>query len=127
MSYFFFFFNDTATTEIYTLSLHDALPILLLTAMHVDHVGALQHGAKAAEVSAVRDGPDAARERERGHGLHAFPTHSVDDPCVRSGKAREGDRVAAALELSRHPGRPVGVGRPPAARHELEHPQRISP
>src|SRR5256885_9015319 len=26
-SFFFFFFNDTATTEIYTLSLHDALPI----------------------------------------------------------------------------------------------------
>src|SRR2546429_9881315 len=26
--YIFFFFNDTATTEIYTLSLHDALPIL---------------------------------------------------------------------------------------------------
>src|SRR2546430_8962422 len=30
MSYFFFF-NDTATTEIYTLSLHDALPIFSLT------------------------------------------------------------------------------------------------
>src|SRR2546426_8879275 len=28
---FFFFFNDTATTEIYTLSLHDALPILAVT------------------------------------------------------------------------------------------------
>src|SRR3989454_7413962 len=28
VSLFFFFFNDTATTEIYTLSLHDALPIL---------------------------------------------------------------------------------------------------
>src|SRR2546426_6892774 len=27
LSFFFFFFNDTATTEIYTLSLHDALPI----------------------------------------------------------------------------------------------------
>src|SRR2546429_2052411 len=26
----FFFFNDTATTEIYTLSLHDALPICLV-------------------------------------------------------------------------------------------------
>src|SRR5438874_5657133 len=26
-SYFLFFFNDTATTQIYTLSLHDALPI----------------------------------------------------------------------------------------------------
>src|SRR2546429_9824264 len=27
LNLFFFFFNDTATTEIYTLSLHDALPI----------------------------------------------------------------------------------------------------
>src|SRR5256885_12997922 len=32
----FFFFNDTATTEIYTLSLHDALPIL--PARHGDDV-----------------------------------------------------------------------------------------
>ena len=29
-----FFFNDTATTEIYTLSLHDALPIYLLAFKH---------------------------------------------------------------------------------------------
>src|SRR2546422_11594903 len=29
---FFFFFNDTATTEIYTLSLHDALPICMWAA-----------------------------------------------------------------------------------------------
>src|SRR2546430_13621438 len=32
-SFLFFFFNDTATTEIYTLSLHDALPICLATAV----------------------------------------------------------------------------------------------
>src|SRR5574337_1588432 len=32
MLYVFFFFNDTATTEIYTLSLHDALPIWRTTA-----------------------------------------------------------------------------------------------
>src|SRR5256885_8762179 len=43
----FFFFNDTATTEIYTLSLHDALPILLLQrgpvapAAQADDLGAL--------------------------------------------------------------------------------------
>src|SRR6266481_9154321 len=30
---FFFFFNDTATTEIYTLSLHDALPIFDMPAL----------------------------------------------------------------------------------------------
>src|SRR2546429_6484614 len=32
----FFFFNDTATTEIYTLSLHDALPISLFFADPLD-------------------------------------------------------------------------------------------
>src|SRR2546430_11143887 len=31
---FFFFFNDTATTEIYTLSLHDALPIFIRPRSH---------------------------------------------------------------------------------------------
>src|SRR2546421_5979562 len=31
----FFFFNDTATTEIYTLSLHDALPISFLSASSI--------------------------------------------------------------------------------------------
>src|SRR2546422_9450863 len=33
---FFFFFNDTATTEIYTLSLHDALPILAGKTIGID-------------------------------------------------------------------------------------------
>src|SRR6202008_5211026 len=37
----FFFFNDTATTEIYTLSLHDALPILPV------HCSATQGAARA--------------------------------------------------------------------------------
>src|SRR2546425_2932155 len=34
----FFFFNDTATTEIYTLSLHDALPIYYYPKVHVTAV-----------------------------------------------------------------------------------------
>src|SRR3712207_9401213 len=34
---FFFFFNDTATTEIYTLSLHDALPIWVIVEQHGDN------------------------------------------------------------------------------------------
>src|SRR5258708_37340037 len=35
---FFFFFNDTATTEIYTLSLHDALPICAVDVVRRDAV-----------------------------------------------------------------------------------------
>src|SRR2546430_9838771 len=36
----FFFFNDTATTEIYTLSLHDALPILPISTARTTRVSA---------------------------------------------------------------------------------------
>src|SRR2546426_12821155 len=36
LSFSFFFFNDTATTEIYTLSLHDALPISPGTMIGID-------------------------------------------------------------------------------------------
>src|SRR2546426_4926860 len=40
--FFFFFFNDTATTEIYTLSLHDALPILVTERASCAWVGHLR-------------------------------------------------------------------------------------
>src|SRR3712207_9252979 len=39
LSICFFFFNDTATTEIYTLSLHDALPICPLQLEHAREGG----------------------------------------------------------------------------------------
>src|SRR5256885_5978273 len=57
---FFFFFNDTATTEIYTLSLHDALPISLQAP---DGRGARRSGAR-------REGPPHERgaRGDRGAG-----------------------------------------------------------
>src|SRR2546422_11341916 len=59
----FFFFNDTATTEIYTLSLHDALPILFDSVLHhvcpVAHlpevpVGLLDHGRSEEHTSELQ-------------------------------------------------------------------------
>src|SRR5690348_18352571 len=49
-TFLFFFFNDTATTDIYTLSLHDALPIFVVDGQGVDAAvtglgGVLVHGA----------------------------------------------------------------------------------
>src|SRR3712207_9549276 len=43
---FVFFFNDTATTEIYTLSLHDALPIFPLSSSEGTSTAAARHLAK---------------------------------------------------------------------------------
>src|SRR3712207_9054355 len=50
--YFFvyFFFNDTATTEIYTLSLHDALPICVAQALEEIDLEALQLAVLVDEV-----------------------------------------------------------------------------
>src|SRR5712675_3574324 len=48
----FFFFNDTATTEIYTLSLHDALPISeLMTVLLI--LGVMDLRAMAAVTTAI--------------------------------------------------------------------------
>src|SRR2546430_11223767 len=44
----FFFFNDTATTEIYTLSLHDALPILALLGQRLVQTRAAPRPARRA-------------------------------------------------------------------------------
>src|SRR3712207_7923306 len=41
--YSFFFFNDTATTEIYTLSLHDALPIYYRTVVFAGITAYVSH------------------------------------------------------------------------------------
>src|SRR5229473_8681061 len=46
---FFFFFNDTATTEIYTLSLHDALPISEPSRRHGGTGRCLRSGCRRSE------------------------------------------------------------------------------
>src|SRR2546425_12732243 len=53
----FFFFNDTATTEIYTLSLHDALPI--------------SRGREVVEIVHVHAGRERGWPRRRRGGHHA--------------------------------------------------------
>src|SRR5256885_4877127 len=66
----FFFFNDTATTEIYTLSLHDALPILLPTRAEV----VVGEAAVGADLRIRRAGrPDGCRSEEH--------TSELQSPC----------------------------------------------
>src|SRR5208282_2440727 len=50
----FFFFNDTATTEIYTLSLHDALPIANITLRPAARVTGIVPAADGAGVRGIR-------------------------------------------------------------------------
>src|SRR5256885_8782118 len=62
----FFFFNDTATTEIYTLSLHDALPIY-------------QQMRHAREVGDHRLAADVLAERQGEGRVHLVVSPRADD------------------------------------------------
>src|SRR2546430_17632788 len=89
---FFFFFNDTATTEIYTLSLHDALPIS--RALRARGCAALPE---------LRPGdlrPDRAADGRSRHGAGAV------DPARRAGARgpRAQGRVQEAVLRPRAPG-----------------------
>src|SRR2546421_9490989 len=77
-SVFFFFFNDTATTEIYTLSLHDALPISLTLACRGPsprgtrgtRLAHLNHDAACTAARRARD-PSHARSEEHTSELQS--------------------------------------------------------
>src|SRR2546427_7580298 len=92
MPFFFFFFNDTATTEIYTLSLHDALPIsrhhrLDQAGLQREPAWAVAQGARCPE-----------RGRENGEPLSRWRGLL---PARRLGGAVEGgDRKSTRLNSS---------------------------
>src|SRR3712207_7466264 len=75
----FFFFNDTATTEIYTLSLHDALPI---SARHQVRPGPRLRPRRPA-VRLRHRRPARARRPERGPGLRRPPALRLDRKSTR--------------------------------------------
>src|SRR3989440_4245417 len=76
---FFFFFNDTATTEIYTLSLHDALPILPAPGGH-PRSGEYRGAARAG-------GPPARARRRRRCGCPARSIATAAAAAAPRGRA----------------------------------------
>src|SRR2546422_8685112 len=72
---FFFFFNDTATTEIYTLSLHDALPIWNRPALPVPP--APDGGGAGATWGEVVPSPDGDRKSTRLNSSHGYISYAV--------------------------------------------------
>src|SRR5690348_18224065 len=88
LSIYMFFFNDTATTEIYTLSLHDALPIYCISfhrgdgkdiqrAKHIQEILAKpQHPNPAGQAKLINESSDRLRSEEHTSELQS-PVHLV--------------------------------------------------
>src|SRR2546430_12804251 len=117
----FFFFNDTATTEIYTLSLHDALPIYhtIVTQQGIDsRLAASKSRERFERRSAAADGEDLLAESRPSAGVehavlfeeavcvgrkHLGPLVAVVTGCVSSRKnMREVVEEAVVLRRDRH-------------------------
>src|ERR1051326_9608294 len=86
----FFFFNDTATTEIYTLSLHDALPI------------SPEHRRQLIEFRLHRLGIDLERSEEYTSELqsHSFISYAVF--CLKKNKHKTSKTLHMHTPLYHH-------------------------
>src|SRR2546426_12735043 len=77
----FFFFNDTATTEIYTLSLHDALPISkdgdVMGALDDPSVHAPARKSAPSSAAAFRSVPVQDRKSTRLNSSHLVISYAV--------------------------------------------------
>src|SRR2546430_16748483 len=79
LNFSFFFFNDTATTEIYTLSLHDALPI-----SRTEHLRRRRHDGRSQNVGtfprpgiSLRRGAIQDRKSTRLNSSHSQISYAV--------------------------------------------------
>src|SRR3989442_10039321 len=106
----FFFFNDTATTEIYTLSLHDALPIFaVFTVKLLYPLDALRMGYLTDTLI-----PNERRSEEHTSELQSRP-HLVcrlllekKNSTAGYSKAARGSRAGSARHARRRLGRSTG-------------------
>src|SRR3989454_10220503 len=120
----FFFFNDTATTEIYTLSLHDALPIyddLVPARGRQEEAGAVSRLSLPLAVRAEDDPVEPGR-RAGGHELQ-YRAATADLDVIRMGPQAQhpqrGGAVAREVQRQHQRGRsarrrprgsPIGTG-----------------
>src|SRR2546422_8307658 len=103
--FFLFFFNDTATTEIYTLSLHDALPIWDILVAPVVEKGATSRSLYLARGAwydfwtkeKVEGGREIDRKSTRLNSSHGYISYAVF--CLKKKKT-----------IRHHPGRHRNCG-----------------
>src|SRR2546422_3981705 len=97
-----FFFNDTATTEIYTLSLHDALPICPA----VQHPGIAVRAPVATTARSwftqrYRSPPNRDRKSTRLNSSHGYISYAVF--CLKKKKSRDWHRIThRKMHTARH-------------------------
>src|SRR5215467_1607121 len=87
----FFFFNDTATTEIYTLSLHDALPIFLAGLLQPIQQAEQPEPGLAGQPSFVPPLVEQDRKSTRLNSSHLVISYAVF--CLKKKKKKRNEKM----------------------------------
>src|SRR3989454_7022470 len=119
-SFFFFFFNDTATTEIYTLSLHDALPISVDCKVNDSPFA----GREGKFVTGRQLRERLFRELERNVALRVEET---DDPQTFTVSGRGELHLGVLMETMRREGYEFQVSRPRIIPREGPNGEQLEP
>src|SRR2546429_5787292 len=93
-----FFFNDTATTEIYTLSLHDALPIFIFVCPRRPAFGCERHQSRGSSSSEPQFVPGCAVRSEE----HTSELQSRLHLVCRLLLEKKNQRTSTPLPLAYH-------------------------
>src|SRR5256885_10777696 len=94
----FFFFNDTATTEIYTLSLHDALPICAIDLTDQEEKTVVDYLAKNFSNTTPKPDPNGRdRKSTRLNSSHLVISYAVF--CLKKKNTRSNSHACARLCL----------------------------
>src|SRR2546429_3873244 len=96
---YFFFFNDTATTEIYTLSLHDALPICRPREPRAARTCSPTGPTTSSSAPAARCRSD--RKSTRLNSSHGYISYAVF--CLKKKKKKHSESLHVRDQRNTHP------------------------
>src|SRR5436309_12627935 len=96
----FFFFNDTATTEIYTLSLHDALPICTTVSAGTLRVNNTTGSGTGSGDLEVFSGATLDRKSTRLNSSHVKISYAVFCLKKKKKQTKKNDEIIKKLQLT---------------------------
>src|SRR5947207_6097545 len=102
----FFFFNDTATTEIYTLSLHDALPIFEnqkeLTKMQLDNqkeIAEMQNETQK-EIAGIQSATSRQNTKDQVYAQNEMLAYQQKESTARVASIMENTNLSKQQQVS---------------------------
>src|SRR6266852_1264195 len=92
---------------------------VLLAPMNMDDIRPLEPSAETSDIARIPPRPKTRAQREGVYPLHPLPSGPRDHALFAAAATDEGSLMAGSVKRVAHAGRPIRIGRPPPAGHDL--------